>query len=155
MTHADLDALAFRLFKLFAQYEYALKVMGYVKAGKSGQVEPDWDRFANSVGAQLLEMRAPKVVAAIEFLFNTPPKRQVFVNNQLEWRDVDSPDRSAQSLFGHIRRVRNNLYHGGKFNERWFAPDRSRTLIEHTLVLLDALAKSNEALREAIRKNAA
>ena len=48
--NSELDRLAFDLFKLFAQYEYALKAMGYGRAKKAGQAEPDWDRFANEVG---------------------------------------------------------------------------------------------------------
>jgi hypothetical protein len=44
-----LDRLAFELFKLFAQYEYALKAGGYGRAGRGGQAEPGWDRFANEV----------------------------------------------------------------------------------------------------------
>ncbi|MBB3231148.1 hypothetical protein [Halomonas stenophila] len=45
----ELDNLAFRFFKLFAQYEHALKAMKYARTGAGGQVEPEWDRFSNGV----------------------------------------------------------------------------------------------------------
>ena len=67
---------------------------------------------------------------------------------------MSSSDRTAQGLFGHLRRVRNNLYHGGKFNGRWIAPDRSRDLIAHSLTLLEALVKHDTNLKNAIYGNA-
>jgi len=39
-------------------------------------------------------------------------------------------------LLTHIRQVRNNLLHGGKFNSGWFEPQRSRELIEAALLVL-------------------
>jgi len=49
MMSDELDQLAFSFFKLFAQYEFTLKEKGFFKAGKSGNVIVDWDRFANEV----------------------------------------------------------------------------------------------------------
>ena len=42
----------------------------------------------------------------------------------------------AKFLFLLIRRVRNNLFHGGKFNGKWFEPERSEALLQHGLVIL-------------------
>jgi hypothetical protein len=152
---AELDTIAFRLFKLFAQYEYALKVMGFVKATKTGAAEPDWDRFAKEVGRDLLNMDEPSIVKAREYLLSEPPKRQVFSNGKVIWADVDNKDKSVNALFGHIRRVRNNLYHGGKFNHQWFAPERSLPLMKATIILLSILREKNASLDEAITSNAA
>ena len=116
---AELDALAFSFFKLFAQYEYALKVMAYAHAGRQQQAEIDWDRFANEVGAAIMNNDNPAVVQARQHILDHPPKRQVWVDGAVAWETISSEDRSPQSLFSHIRRVRNNLYHGGKFNGRW------------------------------------
>lgn len=41
-----------------------------------------------------------------------------------------------QALFGHIRRIRNNLHHGAKFNGTWFVPERSQKLISSALEIL-------------------
>lgn len=114
---AELDNLAFQFFKLFAQYEYALKVMGYGKAGRNRKnAEADWDRFANEIGRKILVRSDPKLVKAYDYLFKNLPKRQIWRNNAVEWEIVPDTQRNAQDLFAHIRRVRNNLYHGGKFN---------------------------------------
>ncbi|HIH7261279.1 hypothetical protein ACM7T9_00240 [Pseudomonas aeruginosa] len=151
--HEHLDHLAFRFFKIFAQFEYALKAMGYGRASRNDAAEADWDRFSNEVGVVLLGEQDANIAGAVEYLFQNPPKRQVWVNGMAEWREVGNDERSPQTLFAHIRRVRNNLYHGGKFNDRWLAPDRSIELISNSLLLLDYLAQSNHQLQEAIRGN--
>jgi len=151
---SELDSLAFDLFKLFAQYEYALKAMGYGRAKREGQAEPDWDRFAKEVGCLVLGLEDPSIAGARQYLFDQPPKRQVWVDGTVQWAPASTSERTAQTLFGNIRRVRNNLYHGGKFNGRWFDPDRSRELIGHALVILRALVERDAKLKEAIHCNA-
>lgn len=152
---AELDQLAFRFFKLFAQCEYALKAMGYGRAGNANVAEVDWDRFAHEVGVTLLQDKTPEVVEARTYLLENPPKRQVWLNGNVSWAVVPNKERSAQILFAHIRRVRNNLYHGGKFNGRWLDPDRSTELISKSLLLLEHLVNSDPRLLEAIQGNAA
>lgn len=152
---APLEQLAFRFFKLFAQCEYALKAMGFGRAANANAAEADWDRFANEIGVLLLAEQDPDVVTARTYLFENPPKRQVWVNGAVAWAAVPNNDRSAQILFAHIRRVRNNLYHGGKFNGRWIDPDRSEELISKSLLLLEHLINADARLNEAIQGNAA
>ena len=149
----EIDQLAFRFFKVFAQCEYALKAMGYGRAAYAGAAEADWDRFANEVGSLLLGNVDPAIVAARTYLFENPPKRQVWTNAGVVWGEVPNNERSAQILFSHIRRVRNNLYHGGKFNGRWIDPDRSVELMSKSLQLLDYLIKADVRLLEAIYGN--
>jgi hypothetical protein len=153
--HQQLDHLAFRFFKVFAQCEYALKAMGYGRAARNKAAEADWDRFANEIGAALFQEQDPNIAGAVEYLLRHPPKRQVWINGTVEWAEVGNDERSPQILFAHIRRVRNNLYHGGKFNGRWLAPDRSQELISKSLLLLEHLAKSNQQLQEAMQGNVA
>jgi hypothetical protein len=151
----ELDNLAFQFFKLFAQYEYALKAMQYGTAAKKKQAEPDWDRFANEIGVAVMTVEDAQVRDARQYILEHPPKRQVWVNNKVEWEDVPNNEHSPQILFSHIRRVRNNLYHGGKFNGRWIDPDRSHELISKSLLVLRALIPLDMRLSEAIRGNQA
>jgi hypothetical protein len=152
---AELDVIAFHFFKLFAQYEYALKAMKYAKSGRNNQAEPDWDRFSNEVATPFLKEAEGEVADAIGFLFRSPPKRQVLKDDALSWAEVNTTERSAQMLFSHIRRVRNNLYHGGKFNGEWFQPDRSRELMTKSLVILNGLREKNADIQDAIHGNCA
>jgi hypothetical protein len=149
-----LDQQAFCFFKLFAQFEYALKAMGYGRAGSNGSAEANWDRFANEVGVMLLQDPDPQVIEARMYLLEHPPKRQMWIDGAVGWAEVQVAEKSAQILFSHIRRVRNNLYHGGKFNGRWLDPDRSQLLISKSLVLLQKIVEQNGTLRSAIEGNA-
>ena len=96
----------------------------------------------------------PLTVGARQYLFDQPPKLQVWVDGSVQWAQMNTSERSVQALFGNIRRVRNNLYHGGKFNGRWIDPDRSRELIGKTLIILTALVERDASLKEAIHGNA-
>ena len=149
----DLDNLAFCFFKLFAQYEYALKAMQYARSGAGGQAEPEWDRFSNEIGRLVLDEPNGELRDAINYLFDHPPKKQILKDGIISWQVVKTEERSPQILFSHIRRVRNNLYHGGKFNGRWLDPDRSEELISRSLLILKALQKQHDQLAEVIHGN--
>lgn len=47
-----LDKLAFRFFKLFAQYESSLKERGFFFVNSRGRIFVDWSRFAKEVIGQ-------------------------------------------------------------------------------------------------------
>src|SRR3546814_18633912 len=62
--------------------------------------------------------------------------------------DVCSSDLRSDFVLTYVRRVRNNLFHGGKFNGRWFEPQRSEQLLKHSLTILRAcLAARSEERR--------
>ncbi len=133
----ELDKLAFSFFKLFAQYESSLKEKGFFVSG-GNKVIVDWDRFANEeIGNSFIEDLGDKAAYA-NYILSEPPKRQnVNQNGNIIWEDVPNEDKSIQSLFGHISRIRNNLYHGAKFNGTWFDPGRSKKLLEASLEILE------------------
>lgn len=133
----NLDRLAFSFFKLFARYESSLKEQGYFQP-RNGKILVDWDRFANEViGTNFIEELGDNAAHA-HFILEQPPKRQVVDDaGQIIWQDVPNQDKSVQALFGHISRVRNNLYHGAKFNGTWFDPQRSKALLSASLEILE------------------
>ncbi|QLE36307.1 hypothetical protein [Vibrio parahaemolyticus] len=135
----QLDILAFEFFKLFAKYESYLKEKGYFEVNRRGQINVQWDRFANQVvGRDFLEELGENSRSAL-YILKKPPKQQgVNEKGKIIWKDVPNNERSVQILFGHICRVRNNLYHGAKFNGTWFDPRRSFELLENSLVVLKA-----------------
>lgn len=133
----QLDILAFNFFKLFAQYESSLKENGYFTFN-NGRIIVNWDKFANQViGSNFLSELGGARDSA-EYILNNPPKKQsVNDENKIVWIDVPNTERSVQILFSHISRIRNNLYHGAKFNGTWFDPERSELLLTHALQILD------------------
>jgi len=135
--NAHLDQLTFRFFKLFAQYESTLKERNFFQADKSGNVIVDWDKFANEIIGKDFKAELGSLVPAAEYILNQPPKRQVVDGKKVVWADVPATDKSVQILFSHICRVRNNLFHGAKFNGTWFDPTRSELLLAHSLSILE------------------
>lgn len=134
--HQELDQLSFRFFKLFARYESSLKERDFFISNK-GRLIVDWDRFANDViGSAFLEKLGNNRHAAEYILENPPKKQSVNEQGKIVWVEVPNNERSVQILFAHISRIRNNLYHGAKFNGTWFDPDRSRELLSKGLIIL-------------------
>lgn len=145
----DLSDLASDLFRTFAQFEYCLKVTGYCVGGRGDAANPDWPRFARELPLFSGENGAD-VVTAISYLLKHPPKKQVYVDEVLQWRDVAPRAENENDLiFLYVRRVRNNLFHGGKFNGRFFDPERSRELLEHSITILMAAIFASPPMLEA------
>lgn len=93
---------------------------------------------------------APDLKEAIDFILNEPPKKQFIAGGVMEWRDVvPSTNSKSDTLFQYIRRIRNNLFHGGKFNGHWFAPERSERLMCAGLVVLKAAVEQEQDVRDA------
>lgn len=133
-----LDLLAFRFFKLFARYESRLKEFGFFHVRPNGEIAVAWDRFANErIGTGYWEQLGNAREAA-DFILQAPPKKQV-VNTQgrIDWAEVDPTDKSVQALFSHLRRMRNNLFHGAKFGDDWVDPVRSTALLSSGLQVLE------------------
>jgi hypothetical protein len=134
---SELDKLAFNFFKMFAQFESTLKENGFFTVGSHGNVKADWDRFANEKIGTSFPNSIVAINEAINYILDEPPMRQgVDANQRITWLEVLNTDKTAPTLFRHIRRMRNNLFHGAKFNETWFAPERSQKLLQNGLAVL-------------------
>jgi hypothetical protein len=131
-----LDELATEMFRKFARFEYALKVSGFHHG--DGAAQPNWRAFSDSIAREFDATTEERFVKAMAYIIQHPPKKQMIQNGQLVWSNVD-PDGSCQAdlLLLYVRRVRNNLFHGGKFNGRWFEPERSEELLNSSLTILE------------------
>lgn len=109
-------------------------------AGNGNSAKADWDKFANKLGKAFLD----EIAAKIPTLVNTPPKKQVFDGASLSWQDTDRVA-DVQNLFGAVRRVRNNLLHGGNAGD----PDHERNekLIADATIVLECALTACEAIR--------
>ncbi len=125
------------LFRIFSRFEYALKEIGYAAPGKrNDEVEVSWDQFVTDrLGHGFFQRVIDEEIAPT--ISSNPPKRQVVDGQTLEWRHT-APPKSAQDLFGAVRRVRNNLFHGGKAGDP--DADRNTELVSEAIsVLMEAL----------------
>lgn len=143
-----LDELAITLFRTFARFEYSLKASGFHYG--DGNAEPNWRSFAESISEIFEELADEEVGAAVDYMLKYPPKKQVIEDGFLTWDD-SQPDTNlkADLVLLYVRRVRNNLLHGGKFNDRWFEPERSEHLLRHSLTILGACLDASPNVREA------
>lgn len=138
MNDEQLDVLACQLFKIFAEYEYALKQDGYFKNTNRGDIIIDWNKFANEkIGNDFLESLGENSESA-KYILDKPPMKQTVINSNIIWKEISNNGASVQVLFEHIRRVRNNLFHGAKFGTSWFEPSRSKKLIHHSIIVLNS-----------------
>jgi hypothetical protein len=143
---------AVRFFYCFSRFEFALKEAGFTKKDQEN-AEPDWNNFARELKWKIFEeLRSDDSAKEI---FERPPRKQVVCSDRkLSWcpKDPDFPARpeSVQRLLEYVRRVRNNLFHGGK------APgvldERDKKLIKAAQFVLEkAYNNAPEAVKSAFQ----
>ncbi len=128
--------LVFKFFCVLSRMEFALKVTGYVI---KNTVKPDWGKFAGEIKNSFNPKINENLSAACHYYFDYPPKKQVFSNETLGW-ECQSPTGQSdiENLILLVRRVRNNLFHGGKYN----SPNndenaRNEELLRHGICILE------------------
>jgi hypothetical protein len=144
--------LSYAFFITFSRFEYALKNSNYLIGGQlNRKAEADWDQFARSNEAHFNSQSHKSLADAVNYIQQAPPKKQIVnANNALDWIDsvpaADYNGRQLEWLLLMIRRIRNNLFHGGKYPNFMVAePSRDRELIMSSLLIL------NEALNLELR----
>lgn len=130
----------------FARVEYALKASGFLQSREEGEgARPDWPCFQKSLRSTFRSDARPELRAACEYLLRNPPHREVVSSDGLEWEpgppSDDLPDPEVDKVLQCVRRVRNNLFHGGKFSTDPGSPGRDVDLIDNSLVVLRAVAR--------------
>lgn len=153
MNENYLNAQACEFFHEFARYEYCLKRVRLTKEFRAATA--CWEKYATEV-EDVFEYATDDVKAAISYFKQHPPRKQIIHDGELRWSD-QLPDHRNDSelILLLICRVRNNLFHGGKFNGHWFDPERSEELIRHSLLILRACANFHPRVREAYKGCAA
>lgn len=150
-----IDALAFAFFREFARCEYCLKVVGLRDPNRKDPTA-DWGAFAAEVLLVFDTVQSIKLTDAINYYLTKPPKKQILQGEILAWEEVQPDHKSkAELVLRLVCRVRNNLFHGGKFNGQWFEPQRSEELLVHGLIILSAVVSAHSKVREAYAMKAA
>lgn len=139
----SVPAGAEELFRIISRFEFALKEMGFAKPGRNGEADLCWDNFANEcLGQDFFQNIKDSKIAPT--LLNQPPSVQVIANRSLSWKD-GTPPKSVQELLGAVRRVRNNLFHGGKSGDR--DAQRNAALISDAIAVLIEALKACDDIR--------
>lgn len=144
----DLYHLAGDFFTTFARFEYALKATGFHNG--DGAAEPNWRLFAESIADAFDHPSNQEFIEAIDYILKAPPKKQKIDQGNVTWETATpNTDLRADLVLLYVRRVRNNLFHGGKFNGHWFEPKRSEELLQHSLIILHGCLVASKKVRDA------
>lgn len=137
---------------LFSRFEYALKENGFSRGGEDG-VSAHWGDFANAL-ENLRDAPPEALRRAIEYFDAQPPQLQILRNGVLDWRDTQLVNKNNDELLILVRRVRNNLFHGGKMP---FDPMRDSKLLKAAeMILIGALRlpAADNVRRTFVRRDA-
>jgi hypothetical protein len=136
------DRLTLEFVLVFARFEFALKrVQRYCKGDEGDRAKADWDQFGEDAAPTLEAYldRTGQLQGAVDLLVSYPPHREVVQGGVA----VFAPEPTlgggsvGQKLLKAVRRVRNNLLHGGKYQvERYAGHDRA--VVEQGLIVLQA-----------------
>jgi hypothetical protein len=155
LQRAHLDSnLITEFFFVFSRFEYALKRAGFLKPkrrnAKHHKAEPCWDGFADSAERRYDPDESPELARAINYLLGEPPKCQIVEDNgSLDWKDLGrGSETEIRWLLLLVRRVRNNLFHGGKYPYTPLPePARDTRLLESSLMVLEACLGWDDKVR--------
>ena len=144
--------LAIQFFLFFSRFEYALKCLNRIKVDrKSNLISADWDGYAKSRESVWLKAKeSQEFREALAFLDAAPPKMQSFSKGELIWnpnpRAGDMPS-LGKALF-YVRTVRNNLFHGSKFDSaNRTEASRDRELLKRCLTILSVCLGGDKKLQ--------
>ncbi|MGH7986427.1 MAG: hypothetical protein ACREQX_09100 [Candidatus Binataceae bacterium] len=154
-----LPAKGIEFFVFFSRFEYALKRGGFLKSARWSAPQqnaknlylasPDWKAFARCLGPAFLnEMRNS---GKMDTFLHTPPKTQVSKENRLAWKKENAIE-TVSDLFLAVGRLRNNLFHGGKFPSGPLPvgnPDRDDRLIAEAMVILNMALERQAGVKRA------
>ncbi|HGS5633700.1 TPA: hypothetical protein ACMDXI_004415 [Vibrio parahaemolyticus] len=144
----NLEKLSFDFFKLFSRLEYSLKAASFNTG--NGDAKANWSDFAQNIDTQFLGCADEELKKSYSYVLENPPKKQIIENGQIKWSTVEPTSKCQTDLILlYVRRVRNNLFHGGKFNGNWFEPQRSEELLSSSITILENAREMNEQVKQA------
>jgi hypothetical protein len=138
-------------FIVFSRFEYALKRRGYLRNGKA---EPDWRRFSERNAKAFHPNAGNEIREAFDYFMNHPPEKQVVDSDgQLAWASKPLAGKSdLGKVADAIKRVRNNLFHGGKFPSGPVSdPARASDLLRYSLRSFEAVIELDERVKDAFK----
>lgn len=136
------QSIIFKFIKKFIAFEVKLKKLGYFKKSiKRKNVEVDWDSFQKDYARMINELVEGNK-KEFQYLITHPPKKMCVKDNVITF-DRTMSDDHAKELLISLRAIRNNLFHGGKFDgEELSGSERNMTLLNSAIIVLRKLESS-------------
>jgi hypothetical protein len=140
-------ALVMNFFAGFSRFEFAL-VNGGFPGNNPHHATADWHNFSIQMEQHFNYQRTQELQDAVTYLENTPPKIRAGAPNALSW--IVNPDIAGkprlERLTVHVRAIRNNLFHGGKYPETPVLPaERDVQLLTSGIVMIEELVIQSAA----------
>ena len=144
------DLLAQEFLFVFSRFEYALKITGHLLPN-TREPRIDWRRFATSVERIFSDPPTKEFAQAIQYLSTQPPNKQIVRNRRIAWSDnPPQTDHNGDRILLYVRRVRNNLFHGGKFRQhRLGYQERTPELLGCSLTVIRTCLAAAPRVHEA------
>ncbi|MHA1280706.1 MAG: hypothetical protein ACTSQ8_26445 [Candidatus Helarchaeota archaeon] len=100
-------------FLMFSRFEYALKRAGFTY---DKSADANWYKFCSKYKDVFSLDKPPGKLIQGSYLLEDPPKKQILVGKIIRWKITEAPKEPVIFTFSrYARRVRNNLFHGEKF----------------------------------------
>ena len=145
-------SLTIQFFLFFSRFEYALKCLNKIKVDRNSNfLSADWDGYAQSRESVWLKAKENQEFReALAFMDAAPPKKQSFSKGELIWNPnprAGEPPSLGKALF-YVRTVRNNLFHGSKFDSAdQTKASRDRELLKRCLTILSVCLGGDKKLQ--------
>ncbi len=143
------EDLAVSFFFAFSRFEFALKQVGCLRFETPGSdALPDWPKFGKRIEAQYDPKRNPNLSEAVNYLLRRAPKKQVVhPGPTLGWKDTPVGREDIGWVLTLVARVRNNLFHGGKYTGSPNELAHDTRLLQNSLIILDACLDWDDEVR--------
>lgn len=135
----DGTEIVFQFFISFARFECSLKnSLTFATTHKPPRA--NWGLFLKTIKSNTDYHSSPTLRNAKDYIIDNPPKIQIKTTTAIDWTErLFEPKTTMETkLLQHIKDVRNNLFHGGKFNGIYKADEsRNYMLINSSLIILN------------------
>ena len=147
------NELIFNFFMYFARFECCLKNKSeFLTKDNRDNAKPDWDKFGKQnkkIINEIILSKEKKISSAIEYLFDNPPKKQVVINQFLDWKENnDLKVKNSKNLILILKTIRNNLFHWWKFNwNLWFWTENDKNLLKYWITIINELVNIDNDIK--------
>lgn len=145
--------LIHEFFIIFSRFEYALKACNYISG--NDRIRPNWDKYVGTISDKFKPDKNEILSEAVKYIIENPPKVQAINDQTIIWNNRNSDDNTplVNRLRLHISDIRNNLFHGGKFNGT-FSPENSRDfkLLKSCVIILNDWLEISPDIRNQFSK---
>ena len=144
--------LVLDFFLVLSRMEFALKLGGYC-IGDNSRVLPDWDSFANEISKSFSSKDDERLSSAIDYYLGHPPQKQILRDGRLDWASTPLNNISEiEQAIVLVRRVRNNLFHGGKYNgQSHNETERNEALLQMGIIIIEGAMRCSPSIERAYK----